>query len=138
MATNLSLFTAIGAKMDYLNQRQTIISQNVANADTPGYRPQDLVPVDFSSVLKEISTPAGKMNVSLETTNPQHMPPPNSIADPKAKKQKEVYEVAPVGNAVVMEEQLMHAGQNTMDYTLMSNLYQKHTQMLKTAIGSNR
>ena len=36
---NIGLFQALGAKMDYLGQRQRIISQNVANSDTPGYQP---------------------------------------------------------------------------------------------------
>lgn len=134
---NFALFSALGAKMDFLNQRQGIIAQNVANADTPDYRPQDLKPVDFRSVLKEIAAPEGKMTVNLETTQPGHMPVVGEIADPKSGKQKHIYEVAPTGNSVVMEEQLMQSGKNTMDYNLMASLYQKHAQMMKIAIGGN-
>ena len=39
---DIGLFKALGAKMDYLGQRQRVIAQNVANADTPNYRPNDL------------------------------------------------------------------------------------------------
>lgn len=132
---NLALFKAIGAKMDFLNQRQRIISQNVSNSDTPGYKPQDLVPVDFSKVLKDVTD---KSSVSLDTTDAQHLPPPSQINDPRADAQKETYEVAPVGNAVIMEEQLINAGQNVADYNLMTNLMQKNVNMLRTAIGGNR
>lgn len=132
---SLPLFKALGSKMDFLSQRQRIISQNVANADTPGYQPKDLVPVNFDSVLKHVT----KSNiVTMTSTDNQHMPAPNDIQDPKSKKQKDTYEVAPVGNAVVMEEQLMKAGQTVMDYNLMTSLYQKHVGMIKTAIGSSR
>lgn len=129
---NIALFQALGAKMDFLNQRQRIISQNIANADTPEYRPQDLKPVDFSHVLKEVTQSKG---VQIETTNAMHMPQPNHIDDPKAGKQKKVYEVAPVGNAVIMEEQVINSGQTVMDYNLMSNLYQKNVRMIQTALG---
>ena len=134
---NITLFKALGAKMDFLNQRQRIISQNVANSDTPGYRPQDLVPVDFERVLKNVD--AGSSNkVRIETTNKNHMTPGGEIDDPKSRKQKETYEVAPVGNAVIMEEQLINAGQTAMDYNMMTNLYQKNIGLIKTAIGVSR
>lgn len=132
---NLALFKALGAKMDFLNQRQRVISQNVANSDTPGYRPKDMLPVDFGSVLKGITNTKSK-SVRLQTTNASHFPPAGEIRDSKSKKQKETYEVAPAGNAVIMEEQLINAGQTVMDYNLMTNLYQKHVRMIQTALGS--
>jgi flagellar basal-body rod protein FlgB len=130
---NIALFKALGAKMDYLSHRQRVISQNIANADTPGYKPQDLTKVDFGSVLKGLT--GGGRNVRLETTNSQHMPPPNEVPGAKEKKQKETYEVAPAGNAVIMEEQLLNAGQTVMDYNLMTSLYEKNVRMIKIALG---
>ena len=129
---NLALFKALGSKMDFLSQRQRILSQNIANSDTPDYRPQDLVPVDFGTVLKGITKDNG---VHIETTNAMHMPSPSQIADPDEKTQKKVYEIAPVGNAVIMEEQLIQSNQTVMDYNLMTNLYQKNVQLIKTALG---
>lgn len=129
---SLGLFKALGAKMDYLNQRQRVISQNIANADTPGYKPQDLLPVDFNTVLRDVTQTNG---VRVETTDGMHMPRPLKIDDAKERKQKETYEVAPAGNAVIMEEQLIKANQTVSDYTLMTNIYQKQVQMMKTALG---
>lgn len=131
---NLSLFKALGAKMDYINQRQRIISQNISNADTPGYKPQDLVEVDFRSALKNIDKQRSR-NVFVEKTNNGHMTGPNDINDPDSRKQKKTYEVAPVGNAVIMEEQLIKSGRNMVDYNMMTNLYQKNVGMIKTALG---
>ena len=132
---NISLFQALGAKMDFLNQRQRVVAQNVANADTPGYKPKDLVPVDFGKVLKNVTN---SNSVQLETTKAAHMPPPGDIQDAKSRKQKETYEVAPAGNAVIMEEQLIMSGKTVMDYNLMTNLYQKNIGMIQTAIGRGR
>lgn len=122
--------------MDYLNQRQRIISQNIANADTPNYRPQDLKEVDFGRVLENVTK--STRNVSLEATDGKHLPTPNEVPDPRAAKQKETYEVAPAGNSVIMEEQLIKAGDTVMNYNLMSNLYQKQMGMLRTAIGGQQ
>ncbi len=133
---NLSLFKALGSKMDFLNQRQRIISQNVANADTPNYQPKDLKPVNFDNVLKKVTKDG--MSVNINTTDNMHMPPPGEIRDPKSAKQKHVYEVAPAGNAVIMEEQLFKANQTVIDYNLMTNLYQKNVGMIRTALGSGQ
>ena len=37
---------AMGAKMSYLDTRQGVLAQNIANADTPEYRPRDLTDVN--------------------------------------------------------------------------------------------
>lgn len=132
---DIGLFQAIGAKMNYLNQRQGIIAQNVANSDTPGYRPKDLVPVDFSSMLKPQGGGSGVKSVSVSVTDEQHLGNANNHMNMKAKKQRNTYEVAPAGNAVVIEEQLINANKNAMDYNLMLNIYQKQVSMFKIALG---
>ncbi|MCD8497260.1 MAG: flagellar basal body rod protein FlgB [Alphaproteobacteria bacterium] len=129
---NIALFKAMGAKMHYLNQRQRVIAQNIANADTNGYRPQDLKDADFSRLLRKVTE---SNNIKLDTTARLHMPPPNEAPDPKEGKQRKVYEVAPDGNAVIMEEQMIKANRTTMDYNLMTSLYQKNIGMLRTALG---
>ncbi|MCC7304973.1 MAG: flagellar basal body rod protein FlgB [Alphaproteobacteria bacterium] len=130
---NIALFKALGAKMDYLSHRQRVIAENVANADTPGYKPMDLTKVDFGSVLKKIT---GNNAVTLEKTSAAHMAPGGSVDSAKEKDQKTFYEVAPVGNAVIMEEQMVNAGQTVMDYNLMTNLYTKNVRMIQIAIGA--
>ena len=53
----------------------------------------------------------------------------------KEAKNKHPYEVAPAGNAVVMEEQIINSNQTSMDYNLITSLYQKNVRMIKTALG---
>ncbi len=131
---DIGLLSAISAKMDYLAQRQRVIAENIANSDTPGYRPKDLKPVDFSEVLSSVT---GDEKVNINRTKSGHMSPNADVQDPKAAKQKDTYEVAPVGNAVIIEEQMLKSGQNTMDYNLMLNVYQKQIGMFRLALRGN-
>lgn len=128
----IGLLKAMTAKMGYLDHRQQVISQNVANSDTPGYQARDLTKVDFGRVLKEAT---GTTAVYPETTHAKHMPSPTNIEDPKNRETKYTYEVAPAGNAVIIEEQMIKASKTTMDYNLMTTLYQKNIGMIRTALG---
>ncbi len=130
---NISLFQAMNAKMSYLAERQKIISQNVANADTPGYMAQDLGKVDFSKLVENISK--DKMHVSMESSNPGHLAAPDQSPNPKMAKSKSPYEVKPDGNSVVLEEQMVKSSDVQMNYTLMLNLYRDASDMIKTSIG---
>lgn len=131
---NLSLFKAIGAKMEFLNQRQRVLSQNISNADTPGYKPQDLRDLDFRETLKNIEKNKSD-SVFINRTNKGHMSPAGEIHDPKSGKQRHTYEVAHAGNAVILEEQMVKTNKNMIDYNLMTNMYQKNIGMIKTALG---
>ena len=57
-------FSMLRERMTWLNQRQDVLSQNVANADTPGYVARDLKPLDFDDVLN-----APRQGTALMTTN---------------------------------------------------------------------
>jgi flagellar basal-body rod protein FlgB len=123
---------AMAAKMDYLDKRQGILSQNIANADTPGYQSKDLSKVDFGAVLKNITK---DNKVRIETTNPMHMPGPDAVKNAKNSKDKLTYEVAPDRNGVILEEQMVKASQTQMDYSLITNLMSKQTALYKIALG---
>ena len=47
----LDIFRLTNSKMGWLSERQTVLAQNIANADTPGYKAKDLKVPDFSSML---------------------------------------------------------------------------------------
>ena len=78
MNQDLTLMQAAIDKMHWKAQRQKVLSQNIANADTPGYTPQDIKPPDFKSLLKSSTSspsvaapPSEGMGAGqLATTNP--------------------------------------------------------------------
>jgi flagellar basal-body rod protein FlgB len=127
---NIPLFQRLTERMNWLGAREKVIAQNIANSDTPQYQPKDVVPLDFSDHLKKLAA------VEPERTDPKHMVGTIPPADPvDSKKQKKTYETAPAGNSVVLEEQMMKLSQTQADYSQIVNLYKKHMDMLKTAIG---
>lgn len=134
---DLTLMQALTKKMAWLDQRQQVIAQNIANADTPGYRPQELTKPDFKELLN-LSTSSLSLSAapSLSQTDPNHLGLGGSTSKENfaARQQKETYETAPAGNAVVLEEQLLNMNQNFTDYNFVTNLYQKNLQMLKSAL----
>lgn len=134
---NIGLMKAIGARMDYLNERQRIISQNIANADTPNYRPKDLKPIDFSSVLKGLDNNGGLRLAAPSSGHTASGLGGGDVPAAKTGEMEDIYEVTPTGNAVVVEEQLMAASQNVADYNLMTSLYQKQVRLMNIALGRN-
>ena len=52
----------------------------------------------------------------------------------KPEDQKQTYETAPSGNAVILEEQLIKVAKTQDDYQTMANLYRKHMDMFRLAV----
>ena len=67
--TDLPLLDTMRTRMSFLSARQTVLSQNVANADTPNYKAKD---VDFRAALQG-ALKASTSAVALATTQPGHI-----------------------------------------------------------------
>ncbi|MGF1611152.1 MAG: flagellar basal body rod protein FlgB [Kiloniellales bacterium] len=131
MDGKLSLFGAIGRKMAWLTQRQSVVAENIANADSPGYAPRDMKESAFARLLMR-----GPAPVTPTATDRAHLPGTlGGRGGFKDEEQRRPYETAPDGNAVVIEEQLIKVAETQMDYQLMTNLYRKHLSMIRTALG---
>jgi flagellar basal-body rod protein FlgB len=132
---SIPLFGALHKRMAWLNQRSRVLAENVANADTPKFRPKDLKPQAFADLLKG----QGQMaRVMPATTAAGHLSPVKAgtgqFAE-HARRDIDAAEVSPTGNAVNIEEQMMKVGETQLDYQLATNLYRKHLGMLKIALG---
>lgn len=130
--SSLAVFQAMGAKMSFLSTRQGVIAQNVANSDTPGYRPRDLKEVDFGAVLKNVT---GSQKVRMEQTSSGHITPGGMLGKEDIRKVRMTYEVSPSDNGVILEEQMVKASQTTGEYSLMTNLMRKNVGLIQTALG---
>jgi flagellar basal-body rod protein FlgB len=131
---NAALFQLLSARMSWLSQRQVVLSQNIAHADTPDYRPKDLRAADFTRLVEGIAARQGQL--ALAHTAPAHLEgAPVARVGLAGRAQATVYEVAPDGNAVVLEEQSARAAETALDYQLTSNLYRKYLGMVRIALG---
>lgn len=140
MTQELTLMSAMLQKMDWLEERQKVLAQNIANADTPGYRPMDVKEPDFKSILQSTtSLKTASPKAPMAATQAGHIVTETASqmqqADvPPATRQKNPYEVAPAGNAVSLEEQLIKMNENYSNHAFISNLYQKNMDMLKESL----
>lgn len=139
---NIPLFDALGAKMTYLDRKNTVIAENIANADMPSYRAKSVSDVNFGRVLENVIQrgAVGKVDVApvtMATTNSRHLPLPGVDANAKTQQARMTYEVAPNNNSVIIEEQMVQANMVQMDYNLMTNLMRKNMGMYYTALGRN-
>lgn len=130
--TKLTLFNGLEKKVDWLNQRQSVLSLNVANANTPGYVSQDLKPFDFKEAVAA-KMPAPKASHGAHVTEVAA----GGLAE-RPDEDRRPYELAPDGNAVVLEEQMIKATETAMDHQLMTSLYQRNVNLFKIALGSGR
>lgn len=126
---SLTLFQQMEHKMNWLAARQTVLSQNIANADTPGYKPSDLKPFSFDRHLELADA------LQMVSTNPTHLTGGNASTIPVVQKSTDITETSPEGNQVSLEDELSKSADTGMQYQLLTNLYRKHVGMMKTALG---
>lgn len=127
---SIPVFRMMQDKMSWLTQRQRVLAQNIANADTPGYGAEDLKPIDFTR-----DNGRSAFALTLTTTDEAHFRSLGPDDRFKVEREDKPYEVSPSKNSVVLEEQLVKVAQTAADYNLVTGLYRKHTQMLRIALG---
>jgi len=131
--SDMSLFSMARQRMEWLGDRQAVLAQNIANADTPNYRPKDLKALNFERELQEVR------QVNMRATAGNHLQ--GSVEKPDFRVEKlrgrDVYEMNPNENGVVLEEQMIKVSDTQMNYQLASNIYHKNMTMLRTAIGQS-
>lgn len=130
--SSLKAFSLMQQKLRYMSERQRIIAQNIANANTPGYKTKD-VKMDFGDMVSAKSN-----TVKLAVTNSKHIQPNKPSGGTKFTLiEPDTSEMTPNGNNVVMEDELMKMQGNNLDYQTTTELYRKMAKMMRTALGDN-
>ena len=124
---NLSILNLASALAAHASARQDVIAENVAHADTPGYRARDIA--DFGSVLENGPAFVPRM------TRPGHM---DFGANPLGFEPRTVAAFGaetPNGNSVSLEDQMMRAAEVRQEQDLALGVYSKALEVLRTAVG---
>jgi flagellar basal-body rod protein FlgB len=121
------LMALLTRRMSYLNQRQAVLAENVANADTPNYKAHDLTPFTFGDALTQAQ-------VGMTVTNPRHIVPASMAGVNGRSVEVKTSEVLPSGNSVDLEQEMMKVSQTSVDYQTATSLYHKITGMFKIAL----
>ena len=138
---DIPLFAMLKGRLGYLADRQKVIAENVAKANTPGYVARDLKPYTFEAQMQAASatrTPGVAQGGSLAVTNPAHLQPKSgsrssTAAGAKPIKARDSEETLD-GNGVVLEDEMIKLTNTRMDYDAAISFYQQSMGMLKTAI----
>lgn len=132
MAFNdLTIFSAVKKRLGWLTQRQEVLAQNIANADTPKYRASDLKPYQFKELIRQES-----MQLNMNVSDSSHLSGRRKrIRDYTEAADRKPFETAPGGNSVILEEQMAKINESQINHKLTTNIYKKHLMMFRMALG---
>jgi flagellar basal-body rod protein FlgB len=133
---SIPLFSMLKGKLGYLGQREKVIAQNVANADTPGYTPTDLKPFKVAASHGGPTAPLPMM--APARSDPQHLagherPVKGGGAGQFRPVDAPDSEATLDGNRVVLEEQMMKMTEARMEYDAAIGFYQKSLNLIRLA-----
>lgn len=129
MLGGMLVFALSAARLAHASQRNAVIARNVAHADTPGFKAQDVAAFDFERMVAATA-------VQPKATRPGHA----VGRSPLGPAEVEVHDApatgeSPDGNTVSLEEQMVLAAATRGQFELAATLYAKHLSLLRTAIG---
>ena len=135
--TDIPLFSMLRSRLGYLSDRQNVIAENIANANTPDFVARDVKPFSFDAHMKGVggAGAGGQLGVAAPVmTRSGHLPgiAGKGQAYAKAVKARDS-ETTLDGNAVVLEDQMMKLTETRMQYDAAIGFYQKSMGLLRMA-----
>ena len=125
MFKNLDIFQMSHEMARHAGARQTVIAQNMANADTPGYVARDIAPFQTafdsgSGEFVQSATRTKHLNGTPMTTGHTVFDRPDALGDPN-------------GNAVSVETEMLHAVDTKRQHDRAVMIYKSALTLLRTA-----
>lgn len=123
VSIKFSTIDTMEAALTFHRERHTVLAGNIANLDTPGYKPVDL----------QRSTPGD--GVALEATQDGHLGGPTSAPSIVQAFADTNQMQSPDGNAVELERELSKIDANRARYAASSELVSRRIALLRYAAG---
>ncbi len=127
MFEQLTIFETARAMVLHAGRRQTIIAQNVANADTPGYQARDIVPFAEAYQSRNDAT-------TMKATRPDHL---NGASNDVVSARVFVRpgETEPNGNTVSIEQELVRGAETREQFDRALAIYKSSLDILRVSLG---
>lgn len=137
---SIPIMAALKKRMHWLNSNQAILSENISNADTPGYAAKRLEKQDFSNLVNGMADGGADRAAptQMKKTSGKHYSAGGGAAGEFAVKSTKNGEKSLSGNSVVLEDEMIKLADNQMEHGMVVNLYKKNMQLLKIAMGKGR
>ena len=130
--SDLSSLSILRTKMQWHQERQRVLAENVSNSNMPNFKPRDLVEPKFEAGSGKIDGAA--VSLPMARTSTSHINTGDS--DPTfGQNRRAGFLTRPAGNSVNLEDEMLKTSANQMDYAAVTSLYSKSLHLLKTAIG---
>ena len=126
----VSLFSVLKKRIEYISNRQELLAQNIANADTPKYVAKDLRPFNFKDLMRRES-----LYVKPVGTNPNHIGTEPARLNEYAQEEPKPYESTINENEVILEEQMTKMSTAQIDHELTTEVYKKNMQLFRIVLG---
>ncbi len=128
--SDIPILSMLRTRMQWHQERQRVLAENVANADTPNFRPRDLTQPQFDRPVQ------GAAHVALARTDASHITGSNGGGGSKfGSSEQSGTEIRPAGNAVSLEEEMIKVAANQMDFQAATAIYTRSLGLIKMAIG---
>jgi flagellar basal-body rod protein FlgB len=122
------LLAGLANRLQFLAARTSVISENIANADTPGFVARDLSAPSFEA----------RVTGALRTSDPRHIGASAHAGGAAAPHLAPDGEASLSGNQVSIETQMMKLSATRMDYGLASSIYRKSVELMRLAVRGGR
>lgn len=120
-------FDTMAYALNLRSRRQNLLSESLANLDTPGFRPRD---VDFESSMQNLV----EQTSGMRTSRAGHMGPsgePAGSDDGVVEKAGPESAPTPDGNTVDLDRTMSALAQNAVQYSATTKVIQKRLAILK-------
>lgn len=122
---HIALFALADRRLAWASQRQQVLAQNVANANTPGWRSSDMRP--FADILA-----ASRLAPAPVPGTPEHLA---GTLPPRLDTRPDDTLRAPDGNGVQLDAELSKVADTETTQALVTGLYTKYLGMFRIALG---
>jgi flagellar basal-body rod protein FlgB len=128
----IPLFAMLRGRLGYLGERQKVIAQNIANADTARYVADDLKPFSFDARVQMARAGQGGA-ATMASTQAGHMAPKPRPGGQFRTVKSPDSETTMDGNSVVLEDEMIRMSDTRMNYDAAISFYEKSVNLLRLA-----
>lgn len=127
MLENLEIFQMASAMARHASARHRVVSENIANADTPGYKARDVKSFDqyVNNPFPARATRPGHAGGSAlinAAYNTETVDDPDAYASPN-------------GNSVALDQQVLNSAETRGQHTLALGIYRKSLALMRLGLG---
>lgn len=128
MNSDIALLAQAQAMATHALHRQNLIAENIANADTPGYKARDIRPFSLESHPSEAP-------LALRSTRGGHVAGLTAGSSTVLGSLDKSAEPSPNGNTVSLDREMVKAAELRQQYEMAIGIYRKSMNILRASLG---